>query len=245
MTVLQASSGRRPSVRDRQLVGRRARTTALWLGLLLVLALSSLTTDYGGPAPTQRNWVFGRLNHEHTFAQTFIASPGELVAVRLLLFANPGDRDTPVTLRLQYTEGDRFTLAVVTLPVGMFDRSGWTTFAIPPQTLTLTTSLQLDVESPTLPSNDWITVMAGPNTYPHGELFVNGVPHPAADLAFQPIYRRRWIDWLLPISRMALGKPGLLGWPPLYALLAYSFCLVLAHVLITFWRSTRQGPHGL
>jgi hypothetical protein len=245
MTVLQASSGRRSSIRDRQLIGRRARTAALWLGLLLALALSSLTTDYGGPAPTQRNWVFGRLNHEHTFAQTFIASPGELVAVRLLLFANPGDRDTLVTLRLRYAEGDRSTLAVVILPVSMFDRGGWTTFEIPPLTLTMTSSLRLDVESPTLPSNDWITVMAGPDTYPHGELFVNGMPHPVADLAFQPVYRRRWIDWLLPISRMALGKPGLLGWPPLYALLAYSFCLVLAHVLAGFRRATRQGSHDI
>jgi hypothetical protein len=241
MTVLQATGGWRAWALGRLLVGRGARIAALWLGLLLTFALSSLTIDHAGPAPTQRNWVFGRLNREHTFGQTFVAVPGKLVAVRMLLFTNSGDRDELVTLRLRYAEGGLPDLAVVALPLSALDRRDWTTFEIQPLTLNVTTTLRLDVESPTLASNDWITVMAGPDTYPHGELFVDGAPRPAADLAFQPVYRPRWFDTLLPISRMAQGKPGLLGWPPFYAFLAYACCALLVSVLGRLWRASRAA----
>src|SRR5262245_66205559 len=99
-----------------------------WLGLLLVFMLSSLSTNRAGPAPTQRNWVFGRLNREHTFEQTFIATPGELVAVRVLLFANPGGGDAPVTLRLRDARGNLPDLAAVTLPLRALSQRDWTTF---------------------------------------------------------------------------------------------------------------------
>jgi len=241
MTVLQAADRPRDRAIGRLLSRPRVRMGAPWLGLLLVFALSSLTIDTPGPAPTQRNWVFGRLNGEHTFGQTFVAMPGELVAVRVLLFASPGERNDPVTLRLHYAEGNLPDLAVVTLPLRALGRRDWTTFEIPAPALSLTSSLRFDLAAPTLPPTDWVTVMAGRDTYAAGELLVDGVPRPTADLAFQPVYRRRWLDLVLPITRMAQGKLGLLSWPPLYALLAYSFCLALVHALARLWRAARQG----
>jgi hypothetical protein len=166
--------------------------------------------------------------------------PGELAAVRVLLFANPGDSDEPITLRLRYAEDNLPNLAVVVLPMHALDQKGWTTFELQPLTLNLTTTLRLDIEAPTLPPHNWITTIAGPDTYPDGELFVDGSPRPTFDLAFQPVYRHRWLDNVLPITRMALGKPGLLGWPPLYALLAYSSVVVSVHMLLALWQAARS-----
>lgn len=57
-------------------------------------------------------------------------------------------------------------------------------------------------------------------------------------LAFAPLYQVRPFDALWPISRMADGRPGLLGWPPLYALLAYSALVMLPYGL---WAALRQA----
>ncbi|HEY3227693.1 MAG TPA: hypothetical protein VGJ87_00650 [Roseiflexaceae bacterium] len=231
-------------------LGRGVRRALPWVGLLLVYILSSLTTDSVGRAPTQRNLVFGRLSREHSFGQTFVVERDDLVALRVFLLANPTDRGDPIMLRLRYADpglpfdklanrrddsGAAPDLAVAVLPMRALARGDYTTFAIPPLTLNfppgvVTTTLLLDLQAPTLAPLDWVTVMAGPDTYPGGELFAGGDPRPAVDLAFQPVYRRRWFDILLPISRMAHGKPGVLGWPQLYALLAYAYCIILVRV---------------
>jgi hypothetical protein len=241
MTVLDATGDAYVQVAARPWLRLGARKVLPWAGLLLVLLLSSLTTDQAGRAPIQRAWVYGQLNQAHTFGQTFVVERDALVAVRVLLFAGPTNRDDPITLRLHYAGSDLPDLARVTLPLRTLDRHVMTTFAIPALTQdlppqTLTTTLRLDLEAPTLEPSDWAIVMAGPDTYPDGELFVDGKARPVADLAFQPIYRRRWFDMLLPISRMAHGKPGPLGWPQLYVLLAYIFCLALAWALRQFQR---------
>lgn len=54
--------------------------------------------------------------------------------------------------------------------------------------------------------------------------------------AFIPGYAVRPLDVLWPISALAEGRPGLLGWPPFYALLAYSFLVLLVRSL---WRVAR------
>jgi hypothetical protein len=260
MTVLQAAGGLRARAIGGWLVGRRAGKAALWLGLLLVFALSNLANDRAGQAPTQRNWVFGRLNREHTYGQTFVVERDTLVALRVLLFANPSGRDDPVTLRLRYADADLPSnrtgergadegavppeLAVVTLPLRALARQELTTFAFPPLALSfppgvVTATLRLDLDAPTLPPSEWVTVMAGPDTYGGGQLLVDGEPEPSADLAFQPVYQRRWFDLLLPITRMAHDKPGLLGWPPLYALLAYGCCVIAARLILALWRCSR------
>ena len=241
MTVPQIASGLRARAFGCRLAGCRASTAAPWLGLLLVFAFSCLTVDRAGPAPVERNWVFGRLNREHTFGQTFVATPGQLVAIRVLLFANSSDRDDPVTLRLRYANSDLPDLAVATLPLRALDRRDWTTFPISPLTLGLTSSLRLELAAPTLPATDWIIIMAGRDTYSGGELLHDDAPHAAADLAFQPVYRQRWIDWLLPITRMARAKPDLFGWPPLYALLTYTCCMAAAYLLLAIWRDIGHG----
>jgi hypothetical protein len=189
----------------------------------------------------QRDWVFGRLSREHTFGQTFMVERGELVAIRMVLLSAPGDHSDTVVLRLHSAEDGLPDLAVAKMPVQALAQTDWTTFEIPPVTISQTTTLRLDLAAPTLTPSDWVTVIAGPDTYPDGELYADGQPNPTTDLAFQPVYRQRWFDWLLPISRMAHGKPGVLGWPPLYALLAYCFCLILALALARLWSTARSA----
>lgn len=46
-------------------------------------------------------------------------------------------------------------------------------------------------------------------------------------IAFETGYESRLFDALWPISAMAAGRPGLLGWPPFYALIAYIFLVLL------------------
>ena len=47
------------------------------------------------------------------------------------------------------------------------------------------------------------------------------------DLAFELLYRSSWFDRALPITQIARSRPGIFGWPPLYALLVYAMLVVL------------------
>jgi hypothetical protein len=242
MTSFGATGAAYARVAGRPWRGLRAGLLLPWAGLLLVFLLSSQTIDQPGRAPTQRNLNYGRLNREHTFGQTFVVERDGLVAVRVLLFARSNNTgDEPVTLRLRYAEDDLPDLATATLPLRALDRREMTTFSIPALTFdfppqAITTTLRIELEAPTLPPEAWITVMAGPDTYRDGQLFADGKAKPAVDLAFQPVYQSRWLDPLLPISRMAYGRQGVLSWPQLYALLAYGFGLLLYYALAQLWR---------
>jgi hypothetical protein len=147
MTVLQTRGTLRERLSSRSHAGFRTIAIASWLGMLLIFALSNLVIERAGTTPAERNLVFGRLNREHSFGQTFVASPGNLVAVRVLLFANSNDREDPITLRLSYAEGNLPELAVVTLPLHALDQRTWSTFDIQPLALNLTTTLRLDIEA--------------------------------------------------------------------------------------------------
>jgi len=241
MTVVRDLFGPRGRASDRRLAASYVHVL-MWVGLLLAYAVSNVTSDTPGRAPIQRNWVYGRLSREHTYGQTFVVDRDELVAVRVLLLASPGAGDESVTLRLSYAGSALPDLAVVTLPLRALARHEMTSFMFPPITPAfppseMTTTLRIDLEAPTLAPADWVAVIAGPDTYSNGELFADGSARSGADLAFQPVYRGRWFDVLLPITRMAHGKPGLLGWPPFYALMAYIYCLAVARALVWLWRS--------
>ncbi len=211
-----------------------------WLGLVVVLLISTQTTTVVGTGPAQRNLVLGKLDQQHSFGQVFVAEQLYLSGIRVLLVPPPGEREDLVTLRLRvYTEGLP-DLAVVSLPVHALARQGMTTFAFEPLRLRMTphpvtTTLQLTLEAPTLPPAYGITVIAGADSYAGGHLLVNGVARTQFDLAFQPLYQQRWLDRLLPISRLAEGRPGLLGWPPFYALLVYGYLYVLGRILMLWW----------
>ncbi|NTU80931.1 MAG: hypothetical protein HGA45_16385 [Chloroflexales bacterium] len=80
----------------------------------------------------------------------------------------------------------------------------------------LTTTLQVRIEARGLAPGAGIALQSGSDPQGQGQ-----AP------AFTPLYQVRPFDSLWPISRMADGRPGIFGWPPLYALLAYGFCAFL------------------
>lgn len=216
----------------------------MW-GAVAILGIASITTEAPGPAPTERNWVIGRLHRDQAFGQTFVAAAPELTALRVLLFAPNAERDDPVTLRLRYAAAPGPDLATVTLPMRDLARQGMTAFPLPPLRIqanphSAAAPLLFTLEAPTLPPDAGISVIAGPDTYPDGLMLIAGEARPFGDLAFQPLYRRHWIDPLLPISTLAAGKPGLPGWPPLYPLLAYGYLCLLGYGLHRLWQRARE-----
>ncbi len=215
------------------------------LGMLIVLIASSVTVETPGTAPIRRNWVIGKLDRDHVFDQTFVVDQINFSAIRVLLLPSFNDQsDEPVILRLRTENVFAFEVASVTLPVRDLSRQGMTSFTLPAMRIratphTITTTLRLTLEAPTIPPAAGISVIAGPDDYPHGEAWINGQPRPDVDLAFQPIYQQRWLDRLAPISKLADGKPGLAGWPPLYALLIYGYAYIAAIGFARLWRRFR------
>jgi hypothetical protein len=203
-----------------------------------------------GPAPLERNWVISQLDAEHPVAQTFTSERPGLAGLRVLLFARPIDRDDPVTLRLRYADdGVTPDLAAVTVPVRELNSNGWTTFRFPPfDTLAAPYAdaafLLLILEAPTIPPGEGINMIAGPDTYPAGRLFVADEEWDFADLAFEPIYAATLLDRVMPVSILADGKPGLFGQPGFYGLIcgAYLASMALALLAVTKPRAGQPLP---
>jgi hypothetical protein len=217
-----------------------------WLGLLLVYALSGITDDRIGRGALPQDNELGRIEGEDTVGQTFTLEDDQLVAIRVRLAPGSARGTDPVTLHLRFPNAALPDLATATVPLDALTKQGTTTFAFDPVTLNfppavLTTTLRFDLEAPALAPGDGIVVFGDRDSYTGGEFFKGNTSVPAIDMAFEPIYRHRWIDSILPVSRMAHDKPGILGWPPFYALLAY-ICLVgLIFMLIRLWRASRSA----
>jgi hypothetical protein len=214
-----------------------------WLGLLLVYALTGMTADYPGHGMLQQNNQLGRIEREGALGQTFVLEADQLVALRVRLAPGTRRGTDLVTLHLRYPNPALPDLATASVQLDSLATDDMTIFAFDPVTLdfppaVLTTTLRFDLEAPTLVPGAGLMVLGDRDSYADGEFFKGTTPIPAIDMAFEPIYRRRWIDSILPISRMAHGKPGILGWPPFYALLAYVFLLALGVALTRLWRTT-------
>jgi hypothetical protein len=216
-----------------------------WIGFLIVLIGSSITFEVSGQGALAGNQEIGPLYRNHSFGQTFVAEYSQLTAIRVRLLPVSPERSEPVTLRLRHLAAGTPDLVVVSMPIHAIVPADMTTFSFPPLSLesgitTITPTLEFFLETPTLAPAEGVRVIAGPDTYPHGVLLVNGEQREELDLAFQPVYLRRWIDVLLPVSHMAAGKPGILGWPPFYALLVYGYGYLLLLGLLKIWRMIRQ-----
>lgn len=220
-----------------------------WVGLGVVFLCSSITTATPGQGAPTGDWDIGTLDGEHVFGQTFIPEYPQLTAIQVHLRPRSPDHNELVTLRLRRLEAGTPDLAVVVLPVHALAPDRMTTFAFAPLSLELsprpgTPPLLFILEASSVGPEHGITVVAGPDTYPQGVLLANGEARDGNDLAFQPVYLRRWFDAILPITWLAAGKPGILGWPPLYALLVYVYGYVLVRVFVQAWY-IRQQMRGL
>ena len=213
-----------------------------WVGFLIVLIGSSITIEVSGQGAPAGNQEIGLLYRGHSFGQTFVAEYSQLMAIRVRLLPGSPDLPEPVMLRLRHLAAGTPDLVVVSMRVQDIVSAEMTTFSFDPLSLesgssTITPTLEFLLEAPTLRPAEGVSVIAGPDTYPHGVLLVSGTQRAELDLAFQPVYLRRWFDVLLPVSHMAAGKPGILGWPPFYALLVYGYGYVLLLGLVKIRRA--------
>ncbi len=219
------------------------------VGVFIAIA-GWIPTTKTGSAPDVRNWVITQLDAEHPVTQTFTSERPGLIGLRVLLFARPLDRDDPITLRLRYADdGATPDLAIVTVPLRELNPQGWTTFRFPSFGSLATpgadaTTLLLILEAPTIPRGEGINVIAGPDTYPGGRLFIADEELGFADLAFEPVYAVSLLDRIMPVSQLATDKPGLFGQPGFYGLLcgAYLLSLVGAVLALTHKPDKRPSP---
>ncbi|NNJ13437.1 hypothetical protein EKD04_024225 [Chloroflexales bacterium ZM16-3] len=212
------------------------RTYIRWalalLGALLITGLSTITTVdpvRAPPAPTDIDLTIGGIS---SIEQTFSITQPDLVGLAIQMRnAAQSDPNTRIPVRLRYADGPQFDLVIGDAFVRAA-KDDMLTLRFPAITLihdlrVPTTTLKLTLSIPALPPGTGPMITVRENALRQGEIAIDGRAEPSWDLVIVPIYERRWADRIWPISAMARGKPGLLGWPPLYPLLGYLYLLML------------------
>lgn len=215
---------------------------ALLPGLLLALLLTLPERVTGQEVPA--GWIMAEVNGEHRFSQSFVPERDRLAGVRLYLFRSGSGAEydeQPVTVRLRTTTRPGPDLASASLPLRELRRDGPTEFAFPPFSPVfpadvLSTTLYLEVEAPGLPPGSGLMIAGSSSNDEGGLLRIDGKRFSGFDMAFTLLYEPLLADRFVPLSRLAQGRPGFMGWPPLYLLLAYSYLLLAGLALWTFWR---------
>lgn len=152
-----------------------------------------------------------------------------------LVQVEPAPAGASVELRIAEATTPELPLVETTVPLGDAGPAGelelgFDPIAVSASPHSTTATLQVRLVAVGLEAGERL-VLAGAS----GEA---GEPLPA----FTPIYQVRPFDSLWPVSAMASGRIGLLGWSPFYALLAYSFLIIAVGWLRRLWQ-VRAGEH--
>ncbi len=215
-------------------------TTARWyirwltalVGALIVTTLSTITTldsEISALAPTDRELPLGKIK---TIEQTFTITRPDLVGIAFPIRSDvQSAADLYIPLHLRYADGSPNDLVserlLVQAAVGGVITVRFAPITGAHDSRIPTATLKLILNIPELQPDTGPIFTARENHQTQESLTLDGRILPNRTLVVTPIYQRRWADSLWPISAMARGKPGLLGWPPLYALLAYTYLLTL------------------
>jgi hypothetical protein len=200
---------------------------------LLAMLAAARPLDQPGPAaPGAELLALGELE---SLGQSFVATGDQLVGIRLGLKADPAAAALPLGVRIRYDDGLPVDLASASLPLGAAQR-GELELRFPPVLARpaphgQTSTLRLELDLPDLPPGVAAHIVVSRGGYADGTAIVNGGADPQLDLAFTPIYRQSRLDGLWPVTAMADQRSGLLGWPPIYPLLAGSFLMALVVAL--------------
>ncbi len=219
------------------------------LGALLLIAVSQITTVVPDEAATSTSPddLEVTLGGMTLIEQTFTTTRADLVGLRVRL--RPGEADAPdlsIPIHLRYSDGPAIDMVSASLAAENAE-GGMASIRFPPLVASrdpylVTGTLRLILDIPAIPpgTGPLITVSRGPAA--RGGLIIDGIPQPGADLAITPLYQIRWVDRIWPISAMAAGKPGLLGQPPFYALLAYLYILGIGAGIAALRRAHLAEP---
>lgn len=217
--------------------GRSAPPLRRWalalLGALLVVAIGQITLsehiDVVAITPDSQGLTLGGTT---TIEQPFRATLAGLAGLTLHIRpGGPADADLQIPIRLRYEGGPPIDLVSMSLPLSAAGdgelRFSFPRPIAPRDPYALSETLRLIIDVPSLPPNSGPALIVQPAPQDRGRLQIDGAPSPGYNLAITLSYQRRWVDRLWPISAMAAGKLGLLGWPPLYALLPYLYAVLL------------------
>lgn len=198
-----------------------------------------------GPHQLTQDRVVGVVAGEQTVGQLVRIDPAQIMGIRLWFSFPTGRPSGTLVVRLYSYEHQR-DIASANLPIDRIATGGATDIFFTqidqlnwPADQPLT--VELRISAPTVASNQAIALAGGPNRYANGPLIIDGNQDPGQDLTFALLYSGSALDSLLPISHIAAGRTGLLGWSPLYALLAWLMIWCAVALLTTVVWSSRRS----
>lgn len=219
----------------------RYRWLFILLGALLVVGLSLITTIEPAQEEMQPASHDLALAKVRRIEQTLTTTQRDLVGFTMPLHLDaPSESTQPITLAVRLPNTvpiERMTseLALNSVEDGQL-RVQFAPLPVSQQPHTITGTIQIIVSIPEQLPGSFATFESS-----SAGLVLDGMVQPARALAITPLYQHRWFDSLWPISALAADKPGLLGWPPLYPLLAYLWFVVLIMAGSELYQSRSDG----
>lgn len=231
---------------DRSIRQQVAVALLALIGGAVLLVLATRLDEQPGSGQVLRSYVAGYLDDGHSIGQAMRLPLENLTGVQLWLVrpANPGGGTIFVTLQ-DSTTGEVFArpqIAVRDLPPDSPVAFDFPTVRVPSLDYGRASRVELVLTTTGVDRSSAVSVMAGPNRYSNGLLLKGDRQFPRVDLAFRPLYERRLLDRYLPVTRMAAGRQGMFGWPPLYALLLWLAVLACAWLLVLAYRLLPPSP---
>jgi len=208
--------------------------TAVVVGAALVLLAATLTVDVSGIGLPPDNGPPVFLTEGAVVAWVFPAERPGLSGFRLWL-DQPTVAEAELVAKVSHADLPAITLVETVVPLVAVEAHQTVDLRFVPLWMmesppALTTTLRVQLEVRMAGSQAKIGLKSGCG--PAGE---------GRTPAFLPRYQVRIFDLILPISRIAAGRPGLVGWPPLYALLAYGFIVLLLRTVLLVWQAGTGG----
>jgi len=169
-----------------------------------------------------------------------------LVGIRLWLHPPANPRGATIALHIRSLDQQK-DLATAELPVAELAADGPTTFNLPalaaaPLQINRPETLELMLTTNGVDRSDPVGIGVGGNGYGRGLMVRDGKEIAHSDLMFETLYRVRLLDRIFPITAIAYGRPGIFGWPPLYALLIYGALVALGLFAYQVFRSAFRAP---
>jgi hypothetical protein len=214
-------------------------------GLLIVFGASIWTYEQQGPPLADPERPVATLSANQSIRQQLALDTFYLQGFMLAVDPLVADSPLTLTLRLQVAESGLPVLRVASQAwqpqIGEQELSlRFEPLRQPLDPFTTTGQLELQLELAG-PANARVELLGGSLDPARGELYQNGETLAAVGLALRPSYQRRLLDPIWPVSAMAAGRSGILGWPPLYALLAYAVLWMFCASCIRLWRGSHEA----
>ena len=216
------------------------------VGAIGAYALATTEGTRVGPHQFEHERSLRKLSDSHVLGQIFEIEPAQLVGLRVWLAVPTTPPESIITARLYAYEFKR-DIASATLPTTALRSGAASVFRFTairadgwPAGKPLTVELRMSTHG--VPADLPLVGLGSSNRYSNGLVVYDGHERPREDLAFAALYRGTRIDELLPVTQIATARPGIFGWPPLYALLVWSMLWAAGSLLMSLIRTLYNPP---